>query len=385
MNGLIMRKWLLPDYIEDVLPQEAAHLESLRRTCLDLLKSYGYQYVVPPMIEYVDSLITGVGHDLDLATFKVIDHQSARMMGIRADMTPQVARIDAHLLNLSGVTRLCYAGSVLKTMPDGLAHTREPIQLGAELFGYAGVEGDIEIQQLMVKLLQAVGVKNLLVDFSHVGIFESLISPYSLSRSQLDEIYPAMQSKDLSSLTELPPNLKADLDQLNLLHGDISILREAKKRLPQTPIIDQALADLEKAGEALIKLGVSVSYDLAELRGYQYHNGMVFTAYARGFTGPCALGGRYDDVGEVFGRQRPATGFSLDLRGLINTLPTPKLPKAILAPFSQDAALQTKINQLRADGECVVALLPGTEVYQTELDCDRKIIQQQGQWVVVKL
>ena len=382
-----MRNWLLPEYIEDVLPAEAAQIESLRRSLLDLLDVHGYQFVMPPMLEYLESLITGVGHDLDLATFKVVDQLTGRLMGVRADITPQAARIDAHMLNNQGVTRLCYAGSVLRTNPDGLAQTRQPMQLGAELFGHAGIEADIEIQRLMVKTLQAAGVNALQIDFSHVGIFDSLMSKVQVSEVLKQSVYQALQSKDQTEVKALTQDFDAEtreaLCRLTELNGDASILTVAAKDLPKTPEITRALNDLTQVAKDLADLAVGLSFDLAELRGYHYHSGMVFAAYAQGCSGPLAFGGRYDEVGKAFGRARAATGFSLDLRGLVKALPALKVKKSILAPYGNEASLISKINSLRASGEKVVQELPGHGAYIAELNCDRKLVNQAGQWQVV--
>lgn len=382
-----MRNWLLPEYIEDVLPAEAARIETLRRRLLDLFKVHGYEYVIPPMLEYLESLITGVGHDLDLATFKVVDQLTGRLMGVRADTTPQAARIDAHILNRQGVTRLCYAGSVLKTNPEGLAQTREPLQVGAELFGHAGVESDVEIQRLMIKSLQAVGVKSLHIDFSHVGIFGSLVKESKLSDNLEQALYAALQSKDQTAVKELSANLDAStreaLCSLTKLNGGSEILAEAEKVLPGHGEIKEALNNLRYAGEQLKDLGVDVCFDLSELRGYHYHSGIVFAAYAQGYAGPLALGGRYDEVGLAFGRARPATGFSLDLRGVVTALPPAEMKKAIFAPYSADAGLQKVIDALRADGQVVIQELPGHEQHRSELGCDRRLEKVGAQWQVV--
>ncbi len=384
-----MRNWLLPEYIEDVLPAKAMQIESLRRSLLDLLDVNGYQLVIPPMLEYLESLITGVAHDLDLATFKVVDQLTGRLMGIRADITPQAARIDAHMLNNHGVTRLCYAGSVLRTTPDGLAHTRQPMQLGAELFGHSGIEADIEIQRLMVKILQAAGVEALQIDFSHVGIFDSLISQAKGSEALKQSIYQALQSKDQTEIIALTKDFDAStckaLCRLTELNGDADVLDAAAKDLPKTPEITKALNDLKQVASELADLGVGLSFDLAELRGYHYHSGMVFAAYAQGCSGPLAYGGRYDEVGRAFGRSRAATGFSLDLRGLIKAIPPRTVKKGILAPYGKEVSLLNKINSLRASGEKVVQELPGHEAYKQELNCDRKLVHQAGQWQVIAL
>ena len=368
-----MRNWLLPEYIEDVLPAEAAQIEHLRRSLLDLFEVHGYQFVIPPMMEYLESLITGVGHDLDLATFKVVDQLTGRLMGVRADITPQAARIDAHMLNNQGVTRLCYAGSVLRTNPDGLAQTRQPMQLGAELFGHAGVESDIEIQRLMIKTLQVSGIKALQIDFNHVGIFDALMK--NIDPVFEKQLYQALQSKDQTEVKALTKDFDAvtrdALCALTELNGDVVVLAEAAKRLPKTPAITKALAELLQVSNQLKDLDVGVSFDLAELRGYHYHSGMVFAAYAQGCPGPLALGGRYDEVGQAFGRARPAAGFSLDLRGLVKALPRSNLKQCILAPYGNDDSLIKKIDELRKSGEKVVQELPGHEAYVDELNFNR--------------
>jgi len=384
-----MRNWLLPEYIEDVLPAEAARIEILRRTLLDLFKVHGYQYVIPPMLEYMESLITGVGHDLDLATFKVVDQLTGRLMGVRADMTPQAARIDAHLLNHQGVTRLCYAGSVLRTKPDGLAQTREPLQLGAELYGHAGVASDIEIQRLLIKALQGIGIDQLHMDFSHVNIFGSLIEASQVAPQLEQALYAALQSKDQSSVAALSQHLdkttREALLHLTELNGDKSILVKASKVLPAMPAVQEALTSLSQVSTALEDLDVTVSFDLSELRGYHYHSGIVFAAYAQGYKGPLALGGRYDEVGQAFGRARPATGFSLDLRGVVTALQPAKPMMAIFAPANDDASLSVKIDSLRADGQIVVQELSGFESNLDELNCDRKLVHYNSGWHVIAI
>jgi ATP phosphoribosyltransferase regulatory subunit len=384
-----MRNWLLPEFIEDVLPAEAARMEQMRRTLLDLFHLHGYRLVIPPMLEYLESLITGAGEDLDLATFKVVDLLTGRLMGVRADITPQTARIDAHLLNQQGVTRLCYAGSVLRTRPDGLAQTRQPLQVGAELFGHSGVESDIEIQRLLVKGLQAVGIQGLQMDFSHVGIFRCLVQRSKIPEGQEQSLLAALQSKDKSSMSELMAGLDSKVQGALLaladLNGDIEVLDRAAQILPPYDEIRHALQELRTSAAKLESEGVLVSFDLAELRGYHYHSGLVFTAYAQGYAGPLALGGRYDEIGSTFGRARPATGFSLDLRGLTTALPPAKNGKAILAPYAEDAALEARIAELRASGEVVIADLPGHEAHRSELGCDRMLVKQGAEWAVVTI
>ncbi len=384
-----MRNWLLPEYIEDVLPAEAARIEILRRKLLDLFRVHGYQYVIPPMLEYMESLITGVGHDLDLATFKVVDQLTGRLMGVRADMTPQAARIDAHLLNHQGITRLCYAGSVLRTKPDGLAQTREPLQLGAELYGHPGIASDIEIQRLLIKALHAIGIEQVHLDFSHVNVFGSLIESSQIHAQLEQDLYAALKSKDQSAVAALTKALdkttREALLHLTELNGDKAILATAAKLLPSTPAIVQALTSLEQVADGLQDLDVTVSFDLSELRGYHYHSGIVFAAYAQGYKGPLALGGRYDEVGQAFGRARPATGFSLDLRGVVTALPPAQIEMAIFAPAIEDPALDAKVESLRAEGNVVVRELAGVESDFIELNCNRKLAHYNSGWHVVDI
>jgi len=384
-----MRNWLLPEYIEDVLPAEAARIETLRRRLLDLFKVHGYQYVIPPMLEYMESLITGVGHDLDLATFKVVDQLTGRSMGVRADMTPQAARIDAHLLNHQGITRLCYAGSVLRTKPDGLAQTREPLQLGAELYGHAGIASDIEIQRLLIKALHVIGIEEVHLDFSHVNVFGSLIESSQVGPQLEQDLYAALKSKDQSAVAVLSKGLdkttREALLNLTELNGDKTILAQAGKLLPSIPAIKQALDSLEQVAHGLQNSGVSVSFDLSELRGYHYHSGIVFAAYAQGYKGPLALGGRYDEVGQAFGRARPATGFSLDLRGVVTALSPAQSEPAIFAPAQNDSTLVAKIDALRAEGYVVIQELPGIESDFSELNCSKKLEHYNSGWHVVDI
>lgn len=382
-----MHNWLLPEYIEDVLPAEAARLESYRRQLLDLFRVHGYQYVMPPMMEYVESLLTGTGHDLDIATFKVVDQLTGRLMGLRADTTPQAARIDAHMLNHQGVSRLCYAGTVLRTKPDGLARTREPLQMGAELYGHAGIESDIEVQRLMIKALQLLGMQTLFVDVSHVAIFASLSHMAQLETRQEEDLQAALHCKDVARVKALVANLPVKAQQpfidLTHLHGGIEVLENARDCLPDTPEIAQALQEMAAIAARLRSPSVEVTFDLSELRGYHYHSGLVFAAYAKGYAGPIALGGRYDEVGAAFGRARPATGFSLDLRGALLALGSAQTSMGVLAPVSDDPALQTMIETLRAEGTVVVEALPEAPVHYSELACDRILQKVDGRWQVL--
>ncbi len=315
-----MTAWLLPENVEDVLPPEAWRMEDLRRGLLDLFRARGYELVIPPLMEYLDSLLTGVGADLDLKTFKLVDQLSGRLMGVRADITPQVARIDAHLLAANAVNRLCYAGSVLHTQPDGFHRSREPIQVGAELYGEAGAAADLEILTLMLDALSGCGVRSVQLDIGHVGVYRALAQLAGLNGEVEHQLFGALQAKDSSAVdvltAGLPKALREAFRALPQLYGDRSVLVEARAALPQLPAIDAALDTLETIDRGLA--GVEAAYDLAELRGYGYHSGVVFAAYTGGRSRAIAQGGRYDEVGRVFGRSRPATGFSLDLRELAN-------------------------------------------------------------------
>lgn len=383
-----MHNWLLPEYIEDILPAEAFFIEEMRRKLLDLFRAHGYQLVIPPMLEYLPSLLTGTGRDMDHKTFKVVDQLSGHLMGLRADITPQAARIDAHLLNRQGVVRLCYAGSVLHTLPGDVMQTREPLQVGAELFGHAGIESDVEIQQLMLKALRAAGAENIHLDLGHVGIFHALMRRTEASDELEADLFRALQGKDVPEIAVLASGLEKTVRQaiqsLPELYGGAEVLDKAQQVLPDWPEIRRALDDLRAVAAQVEGMVASLCFDLAELRGYHYHSGAVFAAYVPGKAHAVALGGRYDEVGKTFGRARPATGFSLDLRALSGAA-SPELPPAILAPYSQDAALQGKIAALRARGEVVVVELPGHEQHRHELNCDRRLELRGSVWEVVEV
>jgi ATP phosphoribosyltransferase regulatory subunit len=310
-------KWVLPEFIEDILPAEAMRIERLRRKILDLFFRKKYELVMPPLLEYMDSLLTGTGHDLELRTFKVVDQLSGRMMGVRADITPQVARIDAHLLNRKGVTRLCYCGSVLHTRPAAPGATREPIQVGAEMYGEAGVAADVEMLELLCQALRTTGARNARIDIGHVAVFRAIAHMAKVGAEREAELFEALQRKDVPALKELTKGLATPTrDALLLLpnlYGGVEVLDEAEKRLPRAPQVKSALATLRKLAKTC---KFPASFDLAELRGYHYHSGVVFDAYCDGVAGAVARGGRYDEVGRAFGRSRPATGFSIDLRAM---------------------------------------------------------------------
>jgi ATP phosphoribosyltransferase regulatory subunit len=385
-----MRRWLLPEYIEDILPSEALRIEGLRRRILDLFRAHGYELVMPPMLEYLESLLTGTGHDLDLRTFKLVDQLSGRLLGLRADITPQVARIDAHLLNREGVTRLCYAGSVVHAQPSGLNRTREPLQIGAEVYGHAGVESDVEIQALMVSALRLAGVDDLYLDLGHVAVFRSLMQRGGVNGELESELFRVLQSKDVPTLREMVAPLDAGLREALLLlpelYGGLPMLHEARRRLPDFPEVRQALSEMETIAAHLSHVVTVHCFDLAELRGYHYHSGVVFAAYTKGHPAAVALGGRYDEVGQAFGRARPATGFSLDLRELAALAPAAAPASGILAPHvPQDESLRRKVEALRAQGEVVIVDLPGHAATRGELGCDRQLVKRAGAWEIEKL
>lgn len=385
-----MRAWLLPEYVEDILPAEALRIERLRRDILDLFMVHGYQLVMPPLLEYVESLLTGTGHDLDLRTFKLVDQLSGRMLGVRADITPQVARIDAHLLNRSGVTRLCYAGSVLHTLPSGMNRSREPLQTGAEIYGHRGIESDVEIQRLMMKVLDLVRIREVYLDIGHVAVFRSLVKRARLGPGLEAELFRAMQAKDVPELRSLTRKLdrgtRAGFAVLPELYGGAEVLALARRKLPDYPEIRLALRTLKVLSDQLRDVARIRSFDLAELRGYHYHSGVVFAAYAEGWPNALALGGRYDEVGKAFGRARPATGFSMDLRELVQVSGNGAEAGGILAPYAlRDVRLQRRIDALRARGEVVVVDLPGHAGSRAELGCDRKLVRRAGKWQVVKI
>ena len=320
-----MRTWVLPEYIEDILPLEADRIERLRRGLLDLFRARGYELVMPPLLEYTESLLTGTGHDLDLQTFKLVDQLSGRMMGLRADITPQVARIDAHLLNRKGVTRLCYCGSVLHTRPASPGSTRELIQIGAEIYGHAGIAADLEIQALACRALAVAGVRDARMDIGHVAVFRAIVRAAKIGAELEAGLFEAIQKKDVRVVRRLArrqdEKTRSALALLPELYGGPDVLAAAEKRLPRIPELTGALATLRALAKAC---PVPVSFDLAELRGYHYHSGVVFDAYCKGIVGAVARGGRYDEVGRAFGRSRPATGFSIDLRSLAGAAATSK-------------------------------------------------------------
>ncbi|HTI16228.1 MAG TPA: ATP phosphoribosyltransferase regulatory subunit [Trinickia sp.] len=379
-----MSTWLLPENIADVLPSEARKIEELRRTLLDRFRAYGYEMVMPPLLEYLESLLTSGGSDLSLRTFKLVDQLSGRTLGLRADTTPQVARIDAHLLNRQGVTRLCYAGNVLHTRPRGLHATREQIQIGAEIYGHAGLEADLEIQQLMLDVLRLAGLDAVRLDLCHAGVLSALFAREPAAAAIGESLYEALAGKDVARLAELTSDLSQPvgdaLRALPTLYGDASVLDEARRRLPAWPEIERALDDLAFLAKQVD--GAEVAVDLADLRGYAYHSGVMFSAYVDGVPNAVARGGRYDEVGQAYGRARAATGFSLDLREVARISPMEARSSAILAPWQHDDALRASVAALRDAGEIVIQALPGHDHDLDEFACDRVLVERDGAWVV---
>ncbi len=384
--------WQLPDQIADVLPSEARHIEELRRLLLDSARVYGYELVMPPLLEHLESLLTGTGEALGLQTFKLVDQLSGRTLGLRADTTPQVARIDAHLLNRAGVTRLCYCGPVLHTRADRPHATREPLQFGAEIYGHAGLEADLEVQCLAIECLRAAGLGPLQLDMADVRIVSAVLSDAAISSAMVGRIHAALAAKDASELAQLlrqqptvPARAAQALQALLQLHGDRAVLAQAREALAGIEGVATALDEMERLADHLGGLfgDLTLSFDLADLRGYAYYSGIRFALYGQGEE--LARGGRYDEVGAVFGRKRPAAGFSLDLKELVAVLPAPVLRPAIRAPWSEDPALRQTIARLRAQGHTVVCGLPGHEHEVNEFDCDRELSQVAGHWAVMAL
>jgi ATP phosphoribosyltransferase regulatory subunit len=385
------RSWLLPEGIDELLPDQAAALELLRRRLLDTYRSWGYRLVIPPVIEYLDSLLTGAGKDLELQTFQLTDQLSGRQLGIRADMTPQVARIDAHQLQQQGPTRLCYMGSVLRTRPDGFSSSRSPLQIGAELYGHAGIESDAEVLCLMMETLRIAGLPEIYLDLGHVGIFRGLARQAGLDERQEAALFEALQRKarpEISELVagfELPPAQAAMLETLAELNGDADVLGRAREALAEAPEdVLEAIDYLEALGAQLGRSlpDTPVHYDLAELRAYHYQTGVVFAAFVPGQGNEVARGGRYDHIGEKFGRARPATGFSADLKTLMllgSSVGAEEAP-AVLAPAGDDPALEARIRELRAAGRIVIRELPGQPLDPAEAGIGERLERQDGDW-----
>ncbi|AOS79584.1 ATP phosphoribosyltransferase regulatory subunit [Hydrogenophaga sp. PBC] len=385
-----MSAWVLPDHIADVLPSEARHIEELRRSLLDTARSHGYELVMPPLLEHIESLLTGTGESLDLHTFKLVDQLSGRTLGLRADSTPQVARIDAHLLNRRGVARLCYCGPVVHTRSERPTASREPLQFGAEIYGHAGLEADLEALELAQACLRSAGLRDLQVDLADVRIIDAVLDPLGLPAASVARLHAALTAKDVAELRllsrALPDAAQRDLAALATLFGDASVLAEARRVLTPSPALHAALDELQWLADHV--QGMAVSFDLSDLRGYAYYTGVRFAVFARGARGPAAdiaRGGRYDEVGAVFGRKRPAVGFSLDLKELVACVAPRQLVAAIRAPWGMDAGLRQVIAALRTEGHTVVCVLPGHEHEVDEFLCDRELVpdtSRPGGWAV---
>jgi len=385
-------RWLLPDGIEEVLPPMAGRVETLRRNLLDLYKSWGYDLVIPPFVEFLESLLTGVGSDLDLKTFKVTDQLTGRLMGVRADMTPQVARIDAHSLKHQGPTRLCYSGSVLHTRAANMLASRSPIQMGAELYGCNSLAADVEIVSLMLETINCAGLNDVCLDIGNVAIYRHLVAAAGLNDTQEKALFTLLQRKDKAELRVFLDNQIVDgavakqLSVLADLHGDKTVLQRAREELANAP------AEVLKEIELLTEMAQAIEqsfpdmplyFDLSELRGYQYHTGIVFSAYAQGHGQAIAKGGRYDDIGQVFGRARPATGFSTDLKALIEVTAADADDNAvILAPEGYETPLLDLIRSLRESGHVVIRALAADVSQEGQHEAGQQIVNKDGQWVV---
>ncbi|WP_447893573.1 ATP phosphoribosyltransferase regulatory subunit [Vreelandella sp. GE22] len=389
----IADRWLLPDGMDEVLPPQASRMEELRRALLDLYYVWGYDQVMPPPVEFLDSLLTGTGTELDLQTFKLTDQLTGRMMGASADVTPQVARMDAHSLKRQGPVRLCYCTNVLRAKADQHQGGRSPVQVGVELFGHAGLEADSEIIRLALASLSAAGAQELHLALGHIGIFRSLVEAAELSADQEAAVFDALALKSPGELQARVSECVSDpvlgdmLLALGELHGGADILRQARERFAGAPAsVIAALDQLEALNKTVLaQFDVSLYFDLAELRGYQYHTGVMFAAYVPGYGHALAKGGRYDDTGRAFGRARPATGFSMDLKQLASLAAAAPAAGAIWAPAQESATLDAAIDTLRQKGERVIQALPGQRTEPAEHDCDRRLEFIDGRWQTTAL
>ncbi len=387
----MLSAWLLPEHIADVLPAQARRVEDLRRALLDRARGYGFELVMPPLLEHLESLLSGTGRELDLKTFKLVDQLSGRMLGLRADTTPQAARIDAHLLNRAGITRLCYCGPVLHTRPANVAATREPLQFGAEIFGHAGLQADLEAAELAIDGLLTAGVRDLVVDLADARVLRGVLADVLLSDEQLQEVVQALSDKDAPAVASLTNTAAAvtrtALQALLRLYGDDEVLAAARTQLPQRPLITAALDQLQWLASHLRTAfpGLRVGFDLSDMSGYAYYSGLRFAVYGAGCSDALARGGRYDEVGAVFGRNRPAVGFSLDLKSLADVAGASTPPSAIRAPWGEEPALRSAVRTLRDAGHTVLALLPGEAPETQAFVCDRELVQVAGAWQVQSL
>ena len=389
----ITKRWLLPEGVDEILPPRAILLEQMCRKLIDLFSSWGYEFVIPPMMEYLESLLTATGEDLDLQTYKITDQLSGRLMGIRADITPQVARIDSHLLKRNVPTRLCYLGSVLHSRTNSSGDSRSPLQLGAELFGHEGVSSDIEIVKLMLAILDVVRISNICLDVGHIGIFRSLISKSQLNSMQESEVFEIVKRKAKDELKIFYKKLKINDDSskamLDLidLHGDVGILDDAIHAFDKlSPDIRKYVNEVKTLTDSIIdKFDVSINIDLSELRGYNYHTGMIYTAFVPNEGKGIAFGGRYDDIGSAFGKARPATGFSTDVKQLLELQNISEdTPDKIFAPVDDNDSLQKKITELREQGKIVIQELEGQNATAKEMNCNQILVCENDQWIVKK-
>jgi len=380
--------WLLPEHIADVLPAEARHIEELRRGLLDVARGYGFELVMPPLLEHLDSLLSGTGRELDLKTFKLVDQLSGRTLGVRADTTSQVARIDAHLLNREGLTRLCYCGPVLHTRPEGLHATREPLQFGAETYGHVGLEADLEIQDLALDCLRSAGISKVMLDMGDSRILRGLLAGVNADAARIAALMAALAAKDVQAVSTLcaafPAPVRDALQSLMQLYGGAEILSIAAAKLPSHPLVSAALSDLRSLSTSVQQAHpeARIGFDLADIGGYGYYSGARFAVYTDGCSDAIARGGRYDEIGAVFGRNRPAVGFSLDVKELAMLMPGRRGVAAIRAAGGESQALRAAVRLLREEGETVVCILPGHEHEGQEFDCDRELAQAGDQWVV---
>ncbi len=388
----MLSAWLLPEHIADVLPHQAQRVESLRRALIDRTRSYGFELVIPPLLEHLDSLLSGTGRALELQTFKLVDQLSGRLLGLRADTTAQAARIDAHLLNREGVTRLCYCGPVLHTIPTGTSGTREPLQFGAEIFGHAGLEADLEAAELAIDCLQAATPGRLVVDLADARLLRGLLAGVPLDAQRLQDLVQALAEKDAAALDSLSVGATDEsrraLRSLMRLYGDDAVLDRAAVELPDRPLVRDSIAQLRWLAAQLRATfpDVTVGFDLSDMSGYAYYSGPRFAVYVAGHSDALARGGRYDEVGSVFGRNRPAVGFSMDLKALAEAAPHASALPAIRAPWGTDATLRAAVRELRERGERVLAWPPTAGVQDdTPIPCDRELVKVEGRWQVIRL
>jgi ATP phosphoribosyltransferase regulatory subunit len=384
----MLSAWLLPEHIADVLPAQARHLEQLRRRLVDRAQGYGFELVIPPLLEHLESLLSGTGRELDLRTFKLVDQTSGRMLGLRPDTTPQAARIDAHLLNRHGVTRLCYCGPVLHARATSVTASREPLQFGAEIFGHAGLEADLEVAELALDCLQAAGVQPLVIDLADARLLRGVLAGVVLDAASLQDLAQALAEKDAAALEGMTAGLAAEagraLRALPRLYGGDEVLAAAAQELPARPLVRRALEELRWLSAHLRQSfpDLRVGYDLGDMSGYAYYSGTRFAVYGAAANDALVRGGRYDEVGAVFGRNRPAVGFSLDLKALAEVAPAPRAAGAIRAPWGEQGALRAAVRRLREDGEAVIAVLPGDEPESQAFECDRELVEIDGRWVL---